>query len=55
MALAVERFGSLDVLRRRGAAPGGGAGCPLGRVGTPEGIAAAVAYPASADASWVTG
>ncbi|MEU7021505.1 SDR family oxidoreductase [Streptomyces sp. NPDC046203] len=28
---------------------------PLGRVGTPEDIAAAVAFLASADASWITG
>ncbi|NED86326.1 SDR family oxidoreductase, partial [Streptomyces sp. SID11233] len=28
---------------------------PLGRVGEPEDIAAAVAYLASADAAWVTG
>lgn len=31
------------------------AGYPLGRLGTPEDIAAAVAFLVSADASWVTG
>ncbi|MET9943134.1 SDR family oxidoreductase, partial [Streptomyces halstedii] len=28
---------------------------PLGRVGTPEDIASAVAFLASSDASWITG
>ncbi|GAA1049421.1 SDR family NAD(P)-dependent oxidoreductase [Arthrobacter russicus] len=29
--------------------------CPIGRVGEPEDIAAAIAFLASADASWITG
>jgi NAD(P)-dependent dehydrogenase (short-subunit alcohol dehydrogenase family) len=29
--------------------------CPLGRVGEPEDIAAAIAFLASADAGWITG
>ncbi|MGW1543808.1 SDR family NAD(P)-dependent oxidoreductase [Streptomyces sp. NPDC002309] len=40
------RDGRLDELRRR---------YPLGRVGEPEDIAAAVAFLASRDASWITG
>ncbi|WP_032796316.1 SDR family oxidoreductase, partial [Streptomyces sp. HCCB10043] len=28
---------------------------PLGRIGTPEDIASAVAFLASSDASWITG
>jgi NAD(P)-dependent dehydrogenase (short-subunit alcohol dehydrogenase family) len=30
-------------------------GYPLGRLGTPEDVAAAVAFLASGDASWITG
>ena len=35
--------------------PGDRAQVPVGRLGTPEDVGAAVVYLASAEASWVTG